>query len=566
MPEYDLVVRNGSVVDGTGMPPVRADVGVVGNRIAKVGRIPPADHGVVEVDAEGHAVTPGFVDGHTHLDAQVFWDPLGTSSCWHGITTVVMGNCGFTLAPARPHERHLVVQNLERAEDIPAEAMEAGLTWTWERFREYLDAVDRTPKAINFGAYIGHSALRTWAMGERAFEETAAADDLALMEGELRDALAAGAMGFTTSRSGNHVTTDGRPVASRVAAWDEVVALVTAMGEDGGGVFELSNEPVMSSPDAEARAEAMGRLADLAVTSGVVTTFGVTSFGDPNRWRELLVLADATARRGGRMVGQTSGREQSALFSFQTWMPFDQFPGWREFRALPLEEQVARLRHQNVRRSLVDAASDTTFTLGTDKARKLDFERFTVLQRPVGPNPSVASLAAERGVHPVELMVDLAADNDLIQFYALVTGNADPDEVVTMLRHPRTVMTFTDSGAHVSQVMNSSMHSHLLGHWVREREAFTLEEAIRMVTLVPASIWGLADRGLVREGFVADLNVLDPATVAPEMPVVVWDLPAGAKRLTQRAVGFRATIVGGQVILHNGEPTGAHPGVLVRRR
>lgn len=563
MSDHDLVVRNGTVVDGSGLPPYRADVAVRGGRIAAIGRI--RERGREEIDAEGHVVTPGFVDGHTHMDAQIFWDPLGTSSCWHGVTTAVVGNCGFTLAPARADERELVIRNLERAEDIPAEALAEGLPWGWERFREYLDAVERAPKGINFAAYVGHSALRTWAMGERAFEEAPGDEDLEAMAAELRDALDAGAVGFTTSRSDNHMTSDDRPVASRLAPWDEVVALVEAMTDQGGGVFELSNESVMASPDPGARAEAMGRLRDLAASTGAPTTFGVTTYGGDDRWRELLELLDTTAGRGGRMFGQSSGKEQGAVFSFETWLPFDRLPEWRELRRLPLDEQAARLRKPEVRQRLVADAHRDPYPPGGFPSREPDYERIQVLEQMVRPNPTLAEVAREREADPVEVMIDLALEADLDRFFPLITGNADPADVRTILEHPRTVMTFSDSGAHVSQVINSSMHTHLLAYWVRERRAFALEEAIRMITFEPASYWGFGDRGLVREGFVADLNVIDPETVAPELPRVRADLPGGGKRLEQKATGIAATVVRGEVLLRDGEHVGTLPGALVRR-
>lgn len=563
MPEHSLVIRNGTVVDGSGLPAYRADVGVSGDRIVTIGRIP--ERGREEIDAEGHVVTPGFVDGHTHMDAQVFWDPLGTSSCWHGVTTVVMGNCGFTLAPARSDERELVIRNLERAEDIPAESLAEGLPWGWERFREYIEALERTPKGINYGAYVGHSAMRTWVMGERAFEEPASDDDLAAMEDELRDALAAGAMGFTTSRSDNHKTSDDRPVASRIAPWEEVVALVDAMSRAGGGIFELSNESVMASPDPAERAESMGRLRDLAASTGVLTTFGVTTFGGDDRWRELLAMIDETAGRGGRMVGQSSSKEQGAVFSFETWLPFDRLPEWREVRERPLAEQAKLLRDPDVRRRLVEAAHSDRYPPGGFPSKEPDYERIQVLEQMVRPNRSLAEVARERGGDPVEVMIDLALERDFDQFFPLVTGNADFGDVRTILEHPRTIMTFSDSGAHVSQVINSSLHTQLLSYWVREREVFGLEEAVRMITLEPATAWGLADRGLIREGFVADLNVIDPDTVAPELPRVVDDLPGGATRLEQEATGIAATVVRGEVLLRDGRHVGTFPGAVARR-
>lgn len=562
MSEYDLVIRNGTVVDGSGFPSYRADVAVAGDRIAAIGRIP--GRGRAEIDAEGHVVSPGFIDAHTHMDAQVFWDPLGTWSCWHGVTTALMGSCGFTLAPARRGEEALVVRNLERAEDIPAEAIAEGVTFTWERYREYLGALDGTPKGINFGGSVGHSALRTWAMGERAFDEQATPDDLAEMDTELRDALAAGALGFTTSRSHHHWTADDRPVASRVADWSEVVALVETMADAGGGIFELANDSVLSSPDPDARAGYAAQLHELAVSTGVPISFGVTSFGDPNRWKELLALLDAVAADGGQMIGQASGKESGVLFSYETWLPFDKMPEWRDIRGRPLGEQGVVLRDPAVRGRLVDAARDGTYQLGNETPRRPDYDRLYVVERAYGENPTLAAVAKERDVHPAEVVIDLGLESDFGQFFSQVTGNANPLEVQTILEHPRTVLTFSDAGAHVSQIINP-LQTHLLAYWVRDREAFTLEEGVRMLTFAPATAWRLPDRGLVREGFVADLNVFDPATVAPAMPEVLSDLPSGAKRLVQRAVGIRATIVAGEVVLAEGEPSGALPGRVIRR-
>ncbi len=563
MSSHDLVIRNGTVVDGTGMPARPADVALSNGRIVAIGRVD--GRGAREIDAHGHIVTPGFIDGHTHLDAQMFWDPLGTSSCWHGVTTVVTGNCGFTLAPSRSGQRELVIDNLEKAEDIPAEALAAGVRFGWETFREYLDVVERLPKGINVAANIGHSALRTYAMGLRAFEELATPDDLVAMERELRDGLAAGAVGFTTSRSEHHTTPAGRPVASRVAAWDEIEHLVSTMGAAGGGLFELANESVMASTDAPARAESMSRLRALAVSTGVPTTFGISTFGDPQRWQELLRLLDDAALDGGQLWGQTSCQASGALFNFATWLPFDQIPAWTEVRGLPLTVQAQALRDPDVRARLVAAVGQGDFRLGKEVATKPIFERIVVL-RAQRDAPTLARVAADRGVHPVEAMIDLGLESGFATFFLQVTSNDNLNDVQQILEHPRTVMTFSDAGAHVSQIMNASLATHLLSSWVRERQVFTIEQAVRMLTLVPSTLWGFSDRGLVREGFVADLNVIDPVAVGARLPEVAHDFPAGATRLTQRASGMLATIVGGQVVLDNGEHTGALPGALIRRR
>jgi N-acyl-D-aspartate/D-glutamate deacylase len=560
---HDLVIRNGTVVDGSGFGSYRADVAVDGDRIVAVGRI--GERGLREIDAEDHVVTPGFIDGHTHMDAQVFWDATGSNSCWHGVTSAVMGNCGFTLAPVRADQRELVVRNLERAEDIDPAALAAGIDWSFESFPEYLDAVDRLAKGINFAANIGHSALRTWAMGERAFEEEAAEDDLALMCGQLADALRAGAIGFSTSRTKHHETSDGRPVASRLASWDEVAALVGVMGRLGAGIFEGA-DAAMSAADPEVRADALDRMAELAAATGVPMTFGLVATGGSGY---LIDFLDDAATRGARVLAQTHCRGISVLLSLKTRLPFDLVPAWSDLRALPTSEQLRILGHPDLRRPYVDTAIHADYATYTGvgaQARPPDFEGIRVYQHGLPPNPSVADVARERGVHPAEAMIDLCVGFGGGQLFIQPSLYPQDEEVLLRaMRHPRTVMTFSDSGAHLSQIADSSIHTHLLGHWVRDRQEFTLEEAVRMITLAPALAWGMSDRGLLRRGMAADLNVFDPDTVAPSVPELVDDLPAGGRRLEQRSVGFLATVVGGEVTIDRGEPTGATPGRLLRR-
>jgi N-acyl-D-amino-acid deacylase len=562
---YDLVIKNGTVVDGTGLPRYRADVGVRHGRIVTIGRIRERAREVL--DAEGQVVAPGFIDGHTHMDAQIFWDPLGTSSCWHGITSVVMGNCGFTLAPCAKENKHLVVRNLQRAEDIPPAAMEAGIEWRWTTYPEFLDCLDTLPKGINYAGYVGHSAVRTYVMGERAFEQKAATeDDLKAMEREVRDAIRAGAVGFTTSRSPAHETPEGRYVASRMAPWDEVRRLVGVMGELNAGLFEIAGEGVDRAPNDPGLRDYHVRLRDLAVESGRPVTFGVFSRRDaPDVWRKYLALLDETAAAGGRMFAQVHSRSLSALLSFKTQTPFDHLPVWKDVRTLPSAEQRRQLRDPEMRRRLIAASgeSDGRRPLGTE-AKLADYDRLLVFDTVEGPHRTIAEVARERGQHPAETMIDLALAKDLDFFFLQPVANEDQDYALEIMRHPRAVVTFSDSGAHVSQLMDSSLQTHLLSHWVRRKQAFTLEQAVRMLTLVPATLWGFADRGLVREGMAADFVVFDPATIAAEMPEVVDDLPAGARRLVQRTRGIAATIVNGEVLLRDGKHTGALPGRLLR--
>jgi len=562
MSQYDLVIRNGMVVDGSGFAAYRADVGVVGDRIAKIGRIP--ERGAEEIDAEGHVVTPGFIDGHTHLDAQSFWDPLGSCSCWHGVTTAVMGNCGFSIAPMRKGGRELVIRNLERAEDMSAKAMEQGISWNWERFTDYMDVVDKLPKGINHALNIGHSALRTWAMGERAFTEKATEDELRLMEGEVRAAIQAGAIGFTTSRSRAHPTVDGSPVASRLADWSEVQRLVRAVAQAGGGMFEIANDFDIYSSDIPARDRVFAQLQDLALETGVPITFGVTP---DNNWRERMGMVERTNAAGGRMYAQTHSREVCVLYSFKTRLPFDALPEWAEIRSLPLDAQRAALTDPVHRTRLANAAKHSDYSrapgAGAD-GHAPDYQWIRVLKDAVELNPTVAEVAEQTGRHPVDVMIDLALETNFEQFFAQAIAGKNEAGRMELLRHPLAIMTFSDSGAHVSQIMDSSIQTHLLAYWVRQREWLTLEEAIRLITYAPAVAWGFHDRGLLRVGMVADLNVIDPATVAPQLPQVVNDLPGGDRRLVAKSAGIRATVVGGQVFLRDGEHTGALAGRLLR--
>ncbi|HEV3484457.1 MAG TPA: amidohydrolase family protein, partial [Vicinamibacterales bacterium] len=533
-------------------------------RIATIGRIRESAQKVI--DADGHVVAPGFIDGHTHMDAQVFWDPLGTSSCYHGITSVVMGNCGFTLAPCAEKDKHLVVRNLQRAEDIPPAAMEAGIKWTWTTYPEFLDAVEALPKGINYAGYVGHPAIRTFVMGERAFDGPATEEDLRAMERQVRQSIRAGAIGFTSSRAPTHETPDGRPVASRNATWEEVRRLVNAMGELNVGLFEVAGEGVDRKPGDPGVRDWHTRLRDLAVESGRPITFGV--FGRqsaPGVWKRYLDLLDETAAMGGRMFAQAHSRSLSALLSFKTQMPFDRLPIWKDIRKLPLEEQAQKLRDPELRSKLVQASSahDDHRALGTE-ARQTAYDKLYVFDTVEGPHRTVAEVARERGQHPAETMIELALEKDLDFFFLMDVANEDQDVALEILRHPRTVPTFSDSGAHVSQLMDASLQTHFLSHWVRTKQAFTLERAVHMLTCVPATLWGFHDRGLIREGMAADLVVFDPDRIVAEMPEVVDDLPAGARRLVQRARGVAATVVNGQTLLRNGKHTGALPGKLLR--
>ena len=560
---YDLIIRNGTIVDGSGMPRFRGDVGIAEGKIAAIGKV--RESARETIDADGHIVAPGLIDAHTHMDAQVFWDALGTCSCWHGVTSVVMGNCGFSLAPCGEKDKLLVMRNLERAEDISPEAMEAGIKWSWTTFAEYLDAVERQPKGINYAAYMGHSALRTYVMGQRAFDEPATTEDLQMMREELGNAIRAGAIGFTTSRTTNHQTPDGRPVASRIANWDEVRSLVGVMGDLGAGIFEIAGED--TGAQGARLDDYLARLKALAIDTSVPVTYGMfSSRRAPDYWRNYFKLADETAAAGGRMFIQVHSRSLNILLSFETMMPFDRIPAWKEIRKLPLGEQEAALRNPETRRKLVEAArerGEADRGVGAE-ARSANFKWIFPLLRPTPPHRSIAEIADAEHKDPVDVIIDLALAKNLKQFFMQTLVNEDQDRVLEMMKHPRSVVTFSDSGAHVSQIMDSSLQTHVLSHWVREKQALTLEQAIRMMSFVPAYHWGLKGRGLLREGNFADVMVFDPEKITPKLPELAHDLPAGAKRLKQKSEGLLATVVNGQVLLRNNEHTGALPGKLLR--
>jgi len=558
---YDLVIRNGMVVDGSGLPRYRADVGVKDGRIARIGRISGTADQVI--DAEGHVVTPGFVDGHTHMDAQIFWDKLGSCSCYHGVTSAVMGNCGFTLAPCREREVDFVFRNLERAEDIAREAMLAGIDWRWESFPEFLDVVDTLPKGINYAGYVGHSALRTYVMGERAFEDEATADELATMVRIVQEAVKAGAIGFSTSRSPSHMTADDRLVASRIAPFSEVETIVRGLGEIDAGIFQLA----MARGDRDFNKQLYQSLVDLSIETGRPITFGSLSRrAMPGQWRELYDIIERGNRNGARLFTQVHSREINTLISFETATAFDTMDDWREVRALPLAAQKKALRDPETRRKLIESATraDSGRKATGAEAKPPDWEYFYVMDRIERPHRSVAEIARERGIQPIEAMIDLALEHDLKLFFRQPLANEDQDDALELMKNPNTCVTFSDSGAHVSQIMDSSLQTHLLSHWVREKQAFTLEEAVRMITYDTSTRWGFHDRGLLREGLAADIVVFDPERVGPRMPEVVNDLPAGARRLKQYADGMKATVVNGAVVLRENEHTGALPGRFLR--
>jgi len=550
----DVVIRGGTVFDGRGSAGTVADVAITDGMVAEIGRV--TDRARQTIDAAGRFVTPGFIDGHTHLDAQIFWDPYAGSLTEHGVTSAVMGNCGFTLAPGAPDQADLIIASIERAEDMSREAIQRGVPWRWTTFEQYLDAVEALPKALNVAAQCGHSAVRASVMGERAFTDAAADDEIRAMRQVVARAIAAGALGFSTSRSKAHLTKAGGPVASRIASWDEVSAIVSGMGDLGAGIFQLAPERP-AEPDQMADYQA--RLSAIAAASRRPVTFMVGG------QREQLDAVDAVIAAGGSAIGQVHVRGFENVFGFRTTLPFDRLPLWKSVRELPLAQQRERLRDPELRARLVAEAESGRYgqAVGAEIGAPV-FEQILVIDPAQPAEPSVAQLGRQYGVSPVEVMIDWSLRTGFEQLFRQPISKISPDLVVAGLRHPNTVVAASDSGAHISQILDSNIPTYFLSHWVRESGTFSWAEGIHMLTGVPARVWGLDRRGVLEPGSYADVVVFDPSTIGSAAPAVRNDLPDGGPRLAQSAVGIDAQLVNGQLVSVGPVRTGATPGVLLR--
>jgi N-acyl-D-amino-acid deacylase len=550
---FDVLIRGGTVFDGLGSEPLAvADVAISGGIVVEIGHVTGSARQTI--DASDRFVAPGFIDGHTHLDAQIFWDPYAGSLAAHGVTSAVMGNCGFTLAPGTQEQADLIIASIERAEDMSREAIERGVPWRWTTFAEYMDAVDALPKALNVAAQCGHSALRASVMGDRAFTDRATDDEVRRMRRAVQEAISAGAMGFSTSRSRAHLTKAGDPVASRIASWDEVSAIVTGMGEAGAGLFQLAPE---RPADPGEMADYQARLRRLAVESGRPVTFMVGG------QKEQLDAVDQVVAGGGTAIGQVHVRRFENVFGFRTTLPFDRLPLWNAVRSASLDEQRERLLDPRLRARLVAEAESGDYgeAVGAE-VRAPQFDQITIIDP--ASESSVADVARARGVSPVEVMIELSLDSRFEQLFRQPISETSSELILAGLRHPSTVVAASDSGAHISQILDSNIPTYFLSHWVRGAGAFTWAEAIHMLTGAPARVWGLERRGVLGAGACADIVVFDPAAVGCAAPTVLNDLPDGGPRLAQSATGIDATLVNGQVVTSGGQRTGATPGVLLR--
>jgi N-acyl-D-aspartate/D-glutamate deacylase len=560
----DLAIRGGKVVDGSGGPAFTGDVGVKDGVVVAVGRLDqPARR---ELSADGLLVTPGWVDVHTHYDGQATWDELLTPSCWHGVTTIVMGNCGVGFAPVRPGAHDYLIKLMEGVEDIPGTALAEGIDWSWESFPEYLDAVERRPHAIDIGAQVPHGALRFYVMGERGADhtETPRPEEIEEMGRLVREGVLAGALGFTTSRTRNHRASDGRFTPSLTATPDELLGISRAFGEAGQGVFEIVSD--FAGGDDEWKlfqqmVEVSGRPMSISLAQNDAS---------PEGWRRMLQTLDAANERGLPMKAQVATRAIGLLLGLEATMnPFSSHATYAGLAQLPLAERVARMRDPEVRRRIL--AEDPHPGLAFLVAQ---FDRLFVLGDPPDYEPpreaSLAAEAARRGVRPEELAYDLLLEDDghalLYRPFLNYSGfNLDPTR--EMLLHPHTVPGLGDAGAHCGMICDGSFPTYLLSHWGKNRtrgELLPVEWLVKSQTADTAALVGLHDRGRIAPGMKADLNLIDFEALGVLHPEIAYDLPAGGKRLLQRATGYRATVQSGQVTFEEGESTGALPGRLVR--
>ncbi|MDD9946596.1 MAG: amidohydrolase family protein [Myxococcales bacterium] len=566
MEEHDLVVRGGTLVDGLGGEPRVADVAIRDGRVAEVGAVP--GRGAREIDADGLLVTPGFVDIHTHYDGQASWDERLAPSSLHGVTTVVMGNCGVGFAPCRPSDRELLIRLMEGVEDIPNAVLTEGLSWDWETYPEFLEVIGSRAHDIDFAAMVPHGALRVYAMGERgANREPATPEDVACMATVAREAVAAGAIGFSTSRTLNHRTSDGQPTPTLTAAEDELVGIAMGVGRAGHGVLQVVS-------DFRDPAQELGMLFRMVERSGRPLSISLVQHDRrPSAYRAILSAIEGANDRGLPVRAQVCGRPVGLVLGLEATMhPFSTHPSYRALAGLPLAERVARLRTPEVRAALLaeSVTSENRFTqqvLG-------GFERMFLLQDPPDyeqtPDMSVAAIAERRHVSPGEVALDQLLEGGghgllYVPFLNYSEGSLEPS--LEMMRHPHTVLGLGDGGAHVGMICDGSFPTHMLTHWTRDRtrgERLTLPWVIKAQCADTARAVGLTDRGVVAPGFKGDVNVIDYDGLRLHAPEIAFDLPAGGRRLMQRADGYVATIVSGEVVYEYGRPTGALPGRLIR--
>ena len=553
---HDLIIRNGMVIDGTGADAIRADVAVDGDRISAIGDL--ADHTAVrEIDATGLTVTPGFVDLHTHLDAQIGWDPYMTSSSWHGVTTVLMGNCGVTFAPVRPDSRQYLAEMMESVEDIPRQAILDGLPWDWATFPEYLDSVQRLRPALNVVGMVGHCAVRYHVMGERSLgDEMPTADELAQMREIAAESVAGGAVGFSTSRLLGHRVPDGRCVPGTFASIPEYLAVADGMNDGGGGLFQAVLDFDTKAGHEVQLLQAMAeRCGDVLFSGGV----GDGGQGPLDFYGTFLPAVRANA---GRITTLSMTRPSGTLMGLYQVPPV-RGRAWAAVMAMPtIAERVAALKDPTTREALAEEGRRKGLIYQADRIHPLgnaalpDYH----MEQPV----SLAQMAAEAGVHPVDIVIDRLIESDGHELFNMWFYNAGTSTLGELLKMDHVYPGLGDAGAHAGQICDADATTHYLAYWQRDRNLVTLPKAINQLTQKAAEVLGLIDRGTLAVGSYADINVFDPSALAPEYPEYVNDFPNGKGRLCVRSRGYAATLVNGEVVTEQGGHTGNRPGRVLR--
>ena len=565
---FDLVIRGGTVVDGTGAAPFVADIAIANGLIAEIG--PTLAAGTREIDAAGLLVTPGFVDIHTHYDGQVTWDPLLTPSCWHGVTTVVMGNCGVGFAPARPDKHDWLIALMEGVEDIPGSALAEGIKWNWESFPQYLNSIEAQQRVMDVATHVPHGAVRAYVMGDRgARNEAANDDDIAAMAEIVREGIEAGALGFSTSRTMLHLSKDGEPVPGTFANKAELLGIGRALGKAGHGVFEMASDMTPAEDE-------FAWMAELSAETGLPVTYALLQSPiDADKWRDMLAMTDTARAQGANVTAQIACRPTGMVLGWQSTVhPFIFHPSYREIADLPFAERLERLQDPTMRaRILADTPMEFSMlamilTQGFDRMFRL--ERETGLDYEPPAADSVAAQAATTGIAPAAIVYDMLMENNgfgYVYFPVLNYTNFNFDHIHEMMNHTATILSLSDGGAHCGVICDAGFPTYMLTHWVRDRSRgpkIPIQQAVRMQTHDTAQLYGLHDRGVLAPGMKADVNVIDLAALRILPPELVFDLPAAGRRLIQKAAGYRATIVSGTITFENGIETGAMPGRLIR--
>lgn len=557
---YDLLIKGGRIYDGSGLPSYLGDVGVKDGRIVETGRL--SGHATRMIDADGLAVAPGFIDFHTHLDAQLLWDPLATSSCFHGITTVIPGNCALALAPCKEQDRETILKSFERVEAISLTALRAGVPWAWTTFPEYLDRL-RGNLGVNVAALMGHCALRQFVMGEAATERAASPAEIHQMKEILKAGVRGGAMGFSTNQNPVHMFADGRPIASRLATDEEIIELACALGEINQGAVQISRGSLGVSVPMR---ESVQLFEEISSRSGrpVIWQSIAHRWDKPNEWRQLLDSAKESLDRGVQSYPLCNARLFNNRLTMKNAQVFDDLPTWKAILFLPLDERIKAIRDPETRKKMryeaLEEKKPSRFS------RRWDLVYLIKAATPANKHlekKSVAEIAKIRRQDVIDAFLDLSLEEGLDTEFQTSSTNGDEEAVAEIIRSPFVLVGQSDAGAHLIYDAGFGYATRLLGYWVREKNIMTLEEGVRKLTFMVASIFALHDRGLLRAGMAADVVIFDPATVRECEPEMVSDLPGGEKRLIQPARGIEMTIVNGQVLVENGAHTGAFPGSVL---